>query len=107
MSEYKQQILDELKIALESKYEQEKQQLKEVDAHEIEELQGRIETVVLHKREVETLKVVKDQALISNSHLRASQLDYLSQVERLQTYQSQGKTLLKEVTQWDDINTKV
>jgi hypothetical protein len=44
---------------------------------------------VLDKREAETIKVVKDQALISNSHLQESELDYLSQVERLRTYQSQ------------------
>ena len=96
-----------MNIELESKYEHEKQQLKEVHAHEIEEIQGRIDTTVLDKREVKTLEVVKDQALIPNSHLRASQLDYPNQVERLQTYHSQGKTLLKEVTQQDDIHTKV
>ena len=43
--------------------------MKKVHAHEIEEPQGIIEVIVLDKREVETLKVVKDQALIANSHL--------------------------------------
>ena len=67
-------------------------------AHEMEELQGKIELAVLDKHEAKTLKVVKDQSLIANSHLWDSQLDYLIQVERLRTYQSQGKTLLMELT---------
>lgn len=78
--------MDELKIALESKHEHETLQLQEFHAQEIEELQGRIETAVLAKRETETLKVLKDQALVANSHLRTSQLDYLDQVERLRNY---------------------
>ena len=43
----------------------------------------RIETTILDKSEVETPKVVKDQALITNSNLWTSQLDFLEQVERL------------------------
>lgn len=38
-------------------------------AHELEELQGKIESFILDKHQDETLKVVKDQALITNSHL--------------------------------------
>ena len=68
-------------------------------AHELEELQGKIESSILDKRETKILKVVKDQALITNSNLQDIQLDYLNQVERLQSYQSQGKTLLTEVMQ--------
>lgn len=37
--------------------------------------------------------------MITNSHLCDSQLDYLNQVDRLWSYQSQGKSLLMEVTQ--------
>ena len=81
--------------------------MKKFDAQEIEELQGKIEMSVLDKREVETLKVVKDQALVANSHLQTSQLDYLDRVERLRNYQDQGKTLLKEVMRQEEIHTKV
>ena len=77
-SEDKQKSLDELKVALESRYEKEKKQLREMHAHELDELQGKIESAVLDKNETDTLKVVKDQALIANSHLRDSQLDYLN-----------------------------
>ena len=104
--EDKQKSLDELKVALELRYEQEKQHLIEMHAHELEELHGKIESTVLDKREAETLKVVKYQALITNSHLRDSQLDYLSHVERLRTYQSQSKTLLVGVTRQDEVHTK-
>lgn len=47
MSEDKQCSLVELKVALELSYEQEKQQLREMHAHELEELQGKIESRVL------------------------------------------------------------
>ena len=63
--------------------------------------------VVLDHREVETLKVVKDQALVANSQLQTRQLDYLGQVERLWNYQDQEKTLLKDVLQQEEIHTKV
>ena len=58
--------------------EQENQQLREMHAHELEELQGKIESAVLDKHETETLKVVKYQALIKNSHLHDSHLDNLN-----------------------------
>lgn len=60
ISEDKQRSLDVLKVALEARHEQEKQQLRETHAHELEELQGKIESTVLDKQETETLKVVKD-----------------------------------------------
>ena len=81
-------------------------QLKEMHAHELEELQGKIESSVLDKHEADTLKVVKYQALIADSHLRDSKLDYLNKVKRLRTYQSQIKTLLAEVTQQDEVQSK-
>ena len=43
---------------------------------------------MLERQETETLKIIKDQALITNSQLCDSQLDYLNQVDRLQSYQS-------------------
>ena len=61
----------------------------------------------MDRREAETLKVVKDQAMITNSKLRTSQLDFLEKVERSWIYQDQGKTLLKEVTQQDKVLIKV
>ena len=60
--------------------------MQEMHAQEKEELQNRIETTILDRREAETLKVVKDQALITNSNLRTNQLDFLEQVERLWIY---------------------
>ena len=51
--------------------------MQEMHAQEKEELQNRIETTILDRREAETLKVVKDQALITNSNLWTSQLDFL------------------------------
>lgn len=60
--------------------------MKEVHAQDIEELQNKIKIAMLDQREVETLKMVKDQALVANSQLRTSRLNYLSQVERLQNY---------------------
>ena len=75
-------------------------------AQEKEELQSKIKTSVLDSREAETLKVVKDQALITNSNLQTSQLDFLAQIERLRIHQDQGKTLLKEVTQQEEIHAK-
>ena len=50
---------------------------------------------------------MKEQALITNLHLRDSQLAYLNQVEGLQTYQSQDKSLLAEVTQQEEVHNKV
>ena len=61
---------------------------------------------MLEYQEIETLKVVKDQALITNSHLHDSQLDHLNQVDRIQSYQSQGKSLLTEVTCHDKMHDK-
>ena len=61
----------------------------------------------MDRREAKTLKVVKDQALITNSNLRTIQLDFLEQVERLWIYQDQGKTLLEKVTQQEEIHAKV
>lgn len=49
MLEDKKQSLHELKISLESKYDQEKQQLKEMHAHELEEIQGKTELAMLDK----------------------------------------------------------
>ena len=76
-------------------------------AHDIEELQGKIKSTFLDKREAETLKVVKEKALITNSCLQDSQLYYLNQVEWLQTYQSQDKSLLVEVTHQEEVHNKV
>lgn len=53
------------------------------------------------------MKVVKEQALIDNLHLRASQLDYLNQVGRLRSYHSQGKSLLTEVMRREKMHDKV
>ena len=50
--------------------------------------------------------MVKDQPLINNSNLRTSQLDFLKQVERLRSYQDEGKTLFKEVTQQEEVHAK-
>jgi hypothetical protein len=61
---------------------------------------------MLEKQETETLKIIKDQALITNSHPRDSQLDYLNQVDRLHSYQSQGKSLLMEVSLQDKMHKK-
>ena len=64
--------MGKLKTALDVKHEQETRWLQEVHAKEKEELQNKIETAILDIRETETLKVVKDQALITNSNLRTS-----------------------------------
>ena len=50
-SEYKQRSLNELRVALEARHEQEKQQLKETHAHELGELHRKIESTVLEKKE--------------------------------------------------------
>lgn len=44
------------------------------------------ESTLQEKQETESLKVVRDQALITISHLRKNQLDYLSQVDRPRYY---------------------
>lgn len=75
-------------------------------AQEKDAFQNKIETSILDSREAKTLKVVKDQALITNSNLRTSQLDFLEQVERLRIYQDQGKTLLKDLMQQEKIHAK-
>lgn len=72
MAKDKQRSLNELKIALEVKNEQETRRLQEMHAQEKGELQNGIEIAILDKREAETLKVVKDQALITNSNLWTS-----------------------------------
>ena len=72
MSEDKHISLDESNIALGLKHEQETQQLQEMHAQEKGELQNKIETAILDRREAETLKVVKDQALITKSNVQTS-----------------------------------
>lgn len=56
---------------------------------------------------MESLKVVSDQSLITNSHLQESQLDYLSQVDRLRSYMNQGKVLLFELSQQIKLHKEV
>lgn len=56
---------------------------------------------------MEALKVIKDQALITNSHLCKSQLDYLNQVDRICSYQDQGKLLLSKVSRQSKVHKKV
>ena len=65
----KQRSLDEVKMDLEVKHEQETKQLQELHAQEKEEIQNEIETTILKNKEVETLKVVKDRALVINTDL--------------------------------------
>lgn len=95
-TEEKQRSLDELKTALEVKHEQETQWLRELHAQEKEEIWSEIETTVLDNKEAETLKVVKDYALVINTDLRTVQLDYIEQVERLCFYRDQGKMLVQD-----------
>ena len=65
----RQRSLEELKRALEVKHEEEKQQMSKLHSRELEELQAKIESTLQEKQETEALKVIKDQALITNSHL--------------------------------------
>lgn len=55
---------------------------------------------------MEALKFIKDQALITNSHLRESLLDYLNEVDRLRSYQDQGKLLPSEVSRQSEVHEK-
>lgn len=98
--------MDELKTDLEVKHKQETQRLRELHIWEKEEIRSEIETTILDNKEVETLKVVKDYAMVINTDLRAVQLDSLEQVERLHFYRHKGKMLLQDVAQQEEIHTK-
>ena len=102
----KQRSLDELKTALEVKHEQETQRLRELHAREKEEIQSEIETSIFDNKEAETLKVVKNYALVINTDLQMAQLDYLDQVERLSFYHDQEKTLLQNVAQQEEFHAQ-
>lgn len=105
-AEEKQRSLNELKIALEVKHEQETQWLRELHAREKEEIQSEMETTILDNKEDDTLKVVKDYTLVINIALLMVQLDFLEQVERLRFYRDQGKMLLQDVVQQEEIHAK-
>ena len=65
--------LDKLRIALEVRHEQEKQELVELHTQELGELQEKIESTMQEKKETKALNVIGDQSLITNSHLREIQ----------------------------------
>ena len=95
----KERSLNELKVASTMQFEEEKRNMSSLHSQEIEGLQVKIESTLKEKQEAESLKVVRDQALITNMHLQESQLKYLSQVGRLHSYMSQGKMLLSNLSQ--------
>ena len=59
-SEDNEKSLEELKIALEAKHVEEKQQLLESHSLELEELQVKIESTLQEKQETKALQVIKD-----------------------------------------------
>lgn len=68
-SDERHKSLDELKMALEEKHEQETQQLHESHALEKEAIRSEIQTSVLDKKETGTLNVVKNYAEVINTDL--------------------------------------
>ena len=67
----------------------------------------KIESSLQEKQYTKSLKFLKEQALITNSHLRESQLDYLSQVDKLHSYMNQGKVLLSDLSQQRKLHEEV
>ena len=66
----KQRSIYELKVALTVQFEEEKRNMSALHSQELEGLQEKIETTLQEKREAESLKVVRDQALITNTYLQ-------------------------------------
>ena len=54
-------------------FEEEKRSMATLHSQDLEGLQEKIELTLQEKREAKSLDAVKDQALISNAHLRESQ----------------------------------
>ena len=50
--------------------------------------------------------MVKNYALVNNTDLQTTQLDYLDQVEGLHFYRDQGKTLLQNVMQQEEFHAQ-
>lgn len=80
-------------------FEEEKREFSALHSQELKGFQVKIESAFQKKQKVESLKAVRDQALITNSHLQEIQLEYLSQVDRLCNYMSQGNMLLSNLSQ--------
>lgn len=80
-------------------FEEEKRNMVALHSQKLEGLQEKIELTLQEKWESKSLEVVKDQALISNAHLRKGQLGYLSQTDRFWNHASQGIMVLLDLVQ--------
>lgn len=78
-------------------FKTERVKLEAFHSQELEKLQERMEKENQEKQESVALRSLKDQASASNIHLKESQLDYLSHINRLLEYNDQRKMLLSDL----------
>lgn len=90
-----------------AQFEAERRSLEAFHAHEFEDLQEKTETTFRENEESQSLRTVKNQATISNTHLWECQLEYLSQVNKLLNYENQSKALLPELASHRKVHEEV